>query len=79
MRVINAHHTDGVEMGQVLAQVTPKLAVFSHYNVDPKVALPLVRRHYGGAVEFEEDQMVIDVGEQVSVRRLGASRPAAQR
>jgi ribonuclease Z len=75
MRTINDHHTDGVEVGQVLAQVKPRLAVFSHHNADPATTLPLVRRHYPGLVEFGEDGMVIDVGEQVSVRRPGGPTP----
>ena len=35
LRTIAAHHTDGVEAGQVFARVKPTLAVFSHYNADP--------------------------------------------
>jgi ribonuclease Z len=73
-RTIAEHHTDGVEVGQVLARVKPKLAVFSHYSVDPQATLPLVRRHYGGAVEFGEDSMIISVGETVAVNRLRPSR-----
>ena len=49
-RTIADHHTDGVEAGAVLAKVKPKLAVFSHYNVDPKTTLPLVRKQYDGPV-----------------------------
>jgi ribonuclease Z len=61
------HHTDGVEVGGVLAQVKPRLAVFSHYNVDPSATLPLVRQQYSGRVEFGEELMVIDVGDEVSI------------
>lgn len=68
-KTIAEHHTDGEEVGAVLQQVKPKLAVFSHYNVDPRATLPLVRRHYQGPVEFGEDVMTIDVGERVTVRR----------
>jgi len=69
---IAAHHTDGVEVGAVLDRVKPKLAVFSHYNVDPQSTLPLVRRHYAGPVEFGEDSMTIEIGETVDVRRRAA-------
>lgn len=67
---IRAHHTDGVELGHVLARVEPKLAVLSHYSVVPAEALPLIRQNYAGAVEFGEDSMTIDVGSEVTVRRL---------
>ncbi len=70
-RAIAEHHTDGVEAGMVLAQVKPKLAVFSHYNADPRAALPLVRQHYDGPVEFGVDLMEIDIGGQVSIQRPG--------
>lgn len=74
VKTIAAHHTDGVEVGQVLARVKPKLAVFSHYNVDPKATLPLVRRGYTGAVEFGEELMTIEVGDDVSIQRPGEPR-----
>jgi ribonuclease Z len=67
------HHTDGVEVGKVLTQVKPRLAVFSHYNTDPRTTLPLVRQHYNGPVEFGEENMAIDIGEQVSIQRLGGT------
>jgi ribonuclease Z len=73
-KTVAEHHTDGVEVGQVLARVRPKLAVFSHYNVDPQATLPLIRRNYDGAVEFGEDSMTIDVGDTVTVNRVGSSR-----
>jgi ribonuclease Z len=71
--MIAAHHTDGVEVGAVLARITPRLAVFSHYNVDPQSTLPLVRRHYAGPVEFGEDAMSIEIGPTIDVRRRAAA------
>ena len=71
IRVILLGTPDGVEAGAVLAKVKPKLAVFSHYNVDPKTTLPLVRKQYDGPVEFGQDLMTIDVGEQVTIQRPG--------
>lgn len=71
VKTIAEHHTDGVEAGKVLAQVKPRLAVFSHYNSDPAVTLPLVRQQYDGEVEFGEDQMVIDIGDRITVQRRG--------
>lgn len=74
-RTIADHHTDGVEAGKVLAQVKPRLAVLSHHNVDPKATLPLIRHAYDGRVEFGEDLMAIDIGNEVSIERLGRPRP----
>ena len=45
VKTIAEHHTDGVEVGRVLERVKAKLAVFSHYGVDPQATLPLVRRN----------------------------------
>ncbi|HEY9229279.1 MAG TPA: MBL fold metallo-hydrolase [Gemmatimonadaceae bacterium] len=68
---IAEHHTDRDEIGKVFLQVKPKLAVISHYNGDPKVMLPLIRRQYDGAVEFGEEAMLIEVGDRVTIRRIG--------
>ncbi len=70
---IAEHHTDGVEVGAMLARVKPRLAVFSHYNVDPQSTLQLVRRHYAGLVEFGEDRMTIEIGQTIDVRRRAAA------
>lgn len=68
-RVIADHHTDGVEAGTIFERVKPKLAVFSHYNTDPKATLALVRQHYAGPVEFGTDLMTITIGSHVTVQR----------
>ena len=73
-KTIAEHHTDGVEVGRMLDRVKPKLAVFSHYNANPEATLPLVRQNYAGPVEFGEDSMTIEVGSQITVRRLAPSR-----
>ena len=70
---IAMHHSDGVEVGAVLARVRPRLAVFSHYNADPQSTLLLVRRQYAGPVEFGEDAMTIDIGATIDVRRRVAN------
>lgn len=41
---------------------------------NPEATLPLVRRNYSGPVEFGEDSMTIEVGDQVEVRRLAPGR-----
>jgi ribonuclease Z len=73
-RTIAAHHTDGVEVGKIFDRVKPKLAVLSHYNVDPRATLVLVRQNYAGSVEFGEDSMTIEVGDEVSVHRATSAR-----
>lgn len=75
VRTIADHHTDGAEVGRVLAQVKPRLAVLSHHNGDPKATMALVRQGYEGRVEFGEDSMVIDIGDEVSIERLGQTSP----
>ena len=69
-RIIADHHTDGAEAGRIFERVQPKLAVFSHYNVDPAATLPLVRQAYAGPVQFGEDLMTIEIGERVTVTRF---------
>ena len=73
LRTIAEHHTDPVEVGEVLDRIKPKLAVFSHYNADPQSTLPLVRRHYAGPVEFGEESMTLEIGSSVEVRRRAAN------
>jgi ribonuclease Z len=67
------HHTDGAEAGRIFERVKPKLAMFSHYTVDPAATLLLVRQTYAGLVEFGEDLMTIDIGDVVNVRRVSRS------
>jgi len=66
---IAAHHTDGVEVGKIFDRVKPKLAVLSHYNVDARATLALIRENYTGPVEFGEESMTIEIADQVSVHR----------
>jgi ribonuclease Z len=70
VQTIRNHHTDGAEAGSIFERVKPRLAVFSHYNVDPAATLRLVRQTYAGPVEFGEDLMAIDIGNTISVRRF---------
>jgi ribonuclease Z len=65
---IIAHHTTGEQAGQVFARVNPRLAVFSHAP-GSEALLAQARRHYSGRLEAAEDLLVIDVAEQISVRR----------
>lgn len=69
-RAILDHHTDPAEAAQVLEKVKPKLALFSHFNVERDATLRLVRQSYAGPVEFGEDGMTIDIGDKIEVRRF---------
>lgn len=69
---IVAYHLTPEEAGEVFARTKPKQAVFSHVCLpsarDDEVLLR-ARKTYSGPLEVGEDLMVIDVAEQVSVRR----------
>jgi len=67
-KTILDHHTDPVEAGTVFERVKPRLAVFSHYPGRRASILPLVRQTYEGAVEFGEDGMAIEIGDEINVR-----------
>jgi ribonuclease Z len=65
-------HTSPEQAGEVFARTNPKLAVYSHIvlpNATEQDVIPPTRKTYSGPLELGEDLMVIDVGEQVEVRR----------
>jgi ribonuclease Z len=66
---ILAHHTTAEEAGQVFARVKPRLAVLSH-AVDSEALIAQTRKHYTGPLQGPEDLLLIDVGEQINVRRI---------
>jgi ribonuclease Z len=65
---IIAHHTTGEQAGQVFARVNPRLAVLSHAP-DSEALIAQIRQHYAGPLQGPQDLLVIDVGEQINVRR----------
>jgi len=67
---VREHHTTPEEAGKIFTKVAPKLAVYSHI-VPPDVpdVVPHTRKTYAGPLEVGEDLMVIEIGEQVRVRR----------
>jgi ribonuclease Z len=67
---VREHHTTPEEAGRIFTKVAPKLAVYSHI-VPPDVpeVVPHTRKTYAGPLEVGEDLMVIEIGEQVRVRR----------
>ena len=67
-RIID-HHTTGEQAGQEFARVKPRLAVYSHAP-DSEALIAQTRTHYSGPLQGPEDLLVIDVGEQISVRRV---------
>ena len=74
MERVIAHHSTPEQAGEIFAQVQPRLAVFTHIipiNAGEKDILPSVRKTYAGPVEVGEDLMVIDIGDEISVKRPG--------
>jgi ribonuclease Z len=63
-----AHHTTGEQAGAIFARVKPRLAVYSHAPASEGL-IAQTRRTYTGPLEAAEDLLVIDIGEQVTVRR----------
>lgn len=71
-KAIVSYHTTPEQAGQIFDRVNPKLAVFSHVPTP----VDLKRVPYPGRMALGEDLMVIDIGEQVQVRRPQASPPS---
>ena len=65
---IVAHHTTPEQAGEIFQRVSPKLALFSHAEGGAALA-ERARRTYSGRVEVGEDLMVIEIGDEVVVRR----------
>jgi ribonuclease Z len=69
---IVAYHTTPEQAGEVFTRVKPKLAVYSHIcmpNATEQDLLPPTRKTYAGPLQLGEDLMVIEVGENIDVRR----------
>ena len=78
VKIIIAHHTTAEQAGEVFARVKPRLAVYSHIgrpSATEQDLIPPTRKSYAGPVEVGEDLMVIEVGDEMKVRRpAGTSR-----
>ena len=75
---IIVHHTTAEEAGQVFSRTKPKLAVYSHIvlpSATEQDLIPPTRRTYSGPLEVGEDLMVIEVDENVQVRRPARTAP----
>jgi ribonuclease Z len=71
---IVGHHTTPEQAADIFRRVSPRLALFSHADGGAAV-VERARRTYSGRVEFGEDLMVIEIGDEVVVRRREASAP----
>lgn len=72
---IIAKHTTPDQAGAVFSFVTPRMAIFSHIILPSATEgdiIPLVRKHYAGAIELGEDLMVVEVGDKIEIRRHSA-------
>ena len=67
-RIID-HHTTGEQAGQEFARVKPRLAVYSHAP-DSEALIAQTRTHYSGPLQGPEDLLIIDVADQINVRRV---------
>jgi ribonuclease Z len=70
-QAIVGHHTTPEQAADIFGRVSPRLAVFSHAEGGAAV-VERTRRTYPGRVEFGEDLMVIEIGDDVVVRRREA-------
>ena len=70
---IVAHHTTPEQAAEIFRRVSPKLAVYSHAQGGAAI-VERTQRTYPGRVEFGEDLMVIEIGDEVAVRRREVSR-----
>jgi ribonuclease Z len=75
-QTIMAHHTTAERAGEIFARVKPRLAVYSHIvrpsATEQDLAAP-TRKAYSGPLAVGEDLMVIEIGDEVSVRRPAAA------
>jgi ribonuclease Z len=70
-RVI-AHHTTTEQAGEIFTRVQPRLAVFSHIipiTIPADKLVASTRQYYQGPLEVGEDLMVIEVGNEITVKR----------
>jgi ribonuclease Z len=71
-RSVLEHHVTPEQAGEVFSKTQPRLAVYSHIvlpSATDEDLIPPTRKTYAGPLELGEDLMVIEVGENVVVRR----------
>jgi ribonuclease Z len=72
------YHTTPEQAGDVFTRTSPKLAVYSHICTPAATDQELLlqtRKTYTGPLELGEDLIVIEVGEQINVRKPARSSP----
>jgi len=72
MKRVVAHHTTPEEAGEIFRRVRPRLAVFTHIlpiHAEANDVIQPLRETYSGPVEAGEDLMVINIGDEVTVKR----------
>jgi ribonuclease Z len=72
-QAIVAHHTTPEQAAEIFTRVAPRLAVYSHAQGGEAV-VARTRRSYPGRVEMGQDLMVIEIGDEVTVRRNEKTR-----
>ena len=67
------HHTNAEDAGRVFARVRPKLAVYTHLILGRSWTLQRIidrtRTTYDGPLVIGEDMMVIEIGDEVRVKK----------
>jgi ribonuclease Z len=74
LEAIVARHTTPEQAAGIFNRVSPRLAVFSH-SPGTAAIVEQTKRSYSGRVEMGEDLMVIDIGDEVRVKRATAEVP----
>ena len=72
------HHVTPEQAGEVFAKAKPRLALYSHIVPPTATAddlVPGTRKNYQGPLEVGEDLMVIEVGNEVVVKRPSRATP----
>ncbi len=72
IRTIINHHTSPEQAGELFSKVKPKMAVYYHLVLPTAVESDLLTRtrtKYNGPVEVGHDLMVMEVGEQVTLKK----------
>lgn len=73
-QAIVGHHTTPEQAAEIFTRVKPRLAVFSH-TAGTSSVVDQTRKSYSGRVEMGEDLMVIDIGEEVRLKRAQTHIP----
>ena len=77
---IVALHTLAPDVGRVFRESGTRLGVFTHFDNNPSAIPELIeqtRETWDGRLEVGEDLMVIDIGEEIEVRRPSRSAESA--